>query len=422
MSYMQNNKQVSPQGVTEECTEVYIDAPATLRLSDCINCTGKYTLQFYIKSNIQNYVDLESDDFKAVVMTGTDWTKYIYTFEVSEAVDGAIRFSFQPGIYHLYHVKLEQGDIATDWTPAPENVSLASDDSINDTRLFRLTDKYTDKLSCNNNTWYIERNTQLITLTGEETSWQQDSDKYIYVVEIRENDSEILPALCSHFTYAKNYESMIENQFTVINSNKDTCICFKTDNSIASLNDFKTWLKSHNVSILLPSCQNILQLPNYLQTVLNNIVTDKELKIYFNENVHKIAAAILIKPLEFGTVNSDMSVLINNESDDEIGIVCEITCKGEVINPVLYHQESNKHIKIKGNFKLNDVITIDTRRGRKTAIKTYKGVTSNIINSIDNSSKWIQLQPGANHIIQAADVGADIMETIITYTSEYEGV
>ena len=130
----------------------------------------------------------------------------------------------------------------------------------------------------------------------------------------------------------------------------------------------------------------------------------------------------LIKPLTFGKLNVNMSVFIDNNSDDNIGFIYTIHCKGEIENIIIYHDESNQSMKINGQFKLDDIIIIDTRRGKKSITKNYRGNIENIINLLDNTSKWLQLQSGYNHISQGADSGAENMESTIEYTNEYEGV
>lgn len=131
---------------------------------------------------------------------------------------------------------------------------------------------------------------------------------------------------------------------------------------------------------------------------------------------------VLSKPVVFGTVKDDMSAKINVTADDTIGMIYEIHCKGTVINPVIYHIEANQSFRLNGSYHLDDVITIDTRNGKKSVYKNYRGTVTNLINKMDRTSKWLQLQPGSNTLIQTADTGAEYMDSIVTYTNEYEGV
>ena len=173
--------------------------------------------------------------------------------------------------------------------------------------------------------------------------------------------------------------------------------------------------------VLLPAETSTVPLANYLQTLLNNITTGDDLTVRAQED-GALRGSIITAPITFGAVNRDMATVINSLSDDAIGFVYTIHCTGEVVNPAVYLTETNQHIKIKGTYKRDDIITIDTRRGKKSIAKTYRGIETNIINSFDSSSKWLQLQSGYNHIIQSADIGAENMEAVIAYTNEYEGV
>lgn len=133
-------------------------------------------------------------------------------------------------------------------------------------------------------------------------------------------------------------------------------------------------------------------------------------------------ATIYEEPIVFGHIYDDMSCTINNASDDVIGIIIEITCKDEVVNPFLFHQESNEYLRISGTFKKDDILVIDTRQGKKSVTRRYNGDEHNIINSMSADSKWIKLLPAFNHLTQGASEGAENMNTRIIFTKEYGGV
>ena len=64
-----------------------------------------------------------------VIVNG--WTRVVYTFQITGATGtnlmlSCLRFTESEGINgkvaYLYHPKLERGNVATDWTPAPEDI------------------------------------------------------------------------------------------------------------------------------------------------------------------------------------------------------------------------------------------------------------------------------------------------------------
>lgn len=414
MSYIQSFEGENPHGVTEEMSKIYVDEQAILRLQSCVPNAGEFTLQFCIKASDELTVHLESSGLDKSIVVNQAWKKCVFTFSSSEM--SSISFQLPVGIYYFYHVKLECGRVPTDWTPAPEsNVRLMSSDTQVESPLYKLSDLYTDKLYCDNGLWYIERNTETIVVNGSEDWKKITSDTYTLYLPLHGSANRVVPAISDYFTYDRTLSSV--NTFRVTNSSSGTAITVKTD-----VDDFAAWLSTNNVRFTLPAAESYtVRLANYLQTSLNSVMVGDSLQVSIDGDA-TMRGAVLVKPIVFGEVNGDMQATINNSSDDEIGFIYQIHCKDVVVNPVIHHAESNQHIKINGSFKLDDIITIDTRQGRKSVTKTYRGIDTNIINQIDNTSKWLQLQSGYNHLIQSADSGADNMDSVIIYTNEYEGV
>ena len=181
-----------------------------------------------------------------------------------------------------------------------------------------------------------------------------------------------------------------------------------------------TLLASNPLKLLIPAKCSRTEFTN---TAVDGLKGYDTLRVsYLQSGVGDMYGQILVKPIVLGRVSDDMTVLINNYSDDEVGFIYKIHCTAEVRNPAIYLTETNEHIKLNGIFKKEDIITIDTRRGKKSITKTYRGKSVNIINYLDNTSKWLQLQSGYNHLIQTADEGSANLNSVIVFTNEYEGV
>lgn len=93
--------------------------------------SGKYTVSFYAKTDSTSGADVSvllNNKYTKTFKINNIWTQYIITFDVANDIpvtNNFFWFNFfgttEP-IYFCY-VKLEKGNKATDWTPAPEDVS-----------------------------------------------------------------------------------------------------------------------------------------------------------------------------------------------------------------------------------------------------------------------------------------------------------
>lgn len=125
--------------------------------------------------------------------------------------------------------------------------------------------------------------------------------------------------------------------------------------------------------------------------------------------------------ITFGAFDK-LARLIYNGSDDDIGFMYKIHCKGLVVNPIIYSEDTKEYFKLNGSYIEDSIITINTNDGQKSVTREYKGVVTNIINDLDATSKWLKLKSGYNHILQTAEAGTENMVSEIIYSKEYEGV
>lgn len=404
MNTIESYEGTNPDGQLDTMCKIHMDSNGILRLSQCIQSIGEYTLQFWIKNS--EAITLEASGLYDAISVNDDWRKYVFTFRVTNRTNDSITFNLPAGDYYLYKAKLEAGGVATEYTEYMED----SEEDTPYAQLYRLSDKYTDKIGCNNSTWYIEHNTELINLDGSE-SWTLNGSTFTYTIPLRGNAYASLPVMSDTF-----------DDVTVTNTEDNTLISITTDVA-SSVSDFNTYLADVKPKILIPAKTVTIPLANYLQSSLNSVMANGTLNVSFNDtHVNSIRAHALIKPIIVGKLNEDMSVLINNVSDDDIDFIYQVHCTDVVVNPLIYHTESNRYIKINSTFKANDVITITSKRGKKSVTKTYQGDEINIINDLDVSSKWFTLKSGYNHISQSADSGVKNMDSVIVYTNEYEGV
>lgn len=131
---------------------------------------------------------------------------------------------------------------------------------------------------------------------------------------------------------------------------------------------------------------------------------------------------------EFATLIVQKMVEINNESSvDSLGMEITIDVEGEVVNPRVYHLESNSYIQIGTDsnpftLEYGDELIISTVTNNKNVYLVRDGVKTNINEYIDENSTYIQLISGTNTISYTASSGEDNMRVLIKYLNKYLGV
>lgn len=115
----------NPFGKVDECAKFTIDDIASYFLfSNIATIDQKYTLSFWVKGDATGSLSVAGDSCAVTV----EWQKRVVTFTASNE---SIAMLFETvGTYYIYHPKLEVGNKATDWSPAPED----TDESIEDAK------------------------------------------------------------------------------------------------------------------------------------------------------------------------------------------------------------------------------------------------------------------------------------------------
>jgi hypothetical protein len=118
-SYITDN----PLGKSDTCAKFVIDDTSMpFVLHNITSANQEYTMSFWVKADAEGILNVSN----ATIDVTTEWTKRYVTFY---AYDVNMGFLFSTvGTYYIYHPKLEVGNKATDWTPAPEDVDAKIDD------------------------------------------------------------------------------------------------------------------------------------------------------------------------------------------------------------------------------------------------------------------------------------------------------
>ena len=93
-----------------------------------------YTLSFYAKASSETTLEVRNDNapikiFHTVNVNSVDWKRYLVSVEVDYEHNTELTFFTRAAeTIYIKGIKLEKGNKATDWTPAPEDVDEKIDD------------------------------------------------------------------------------------------------------------------------------------------------------------------------------------------------------------------------------------------------------------------------------------------------------
>ena len=130
-------------------------------------------------------------------------------------------------------------------------------------------------------------------------------------------------------------------------------------------------------------------------------------------------------PVPFGSLSSTDHQSVLNRGTEDVG--CTIRIKaigGDVVNPVIYNQTTDKRMHIKATINSNDELLIKTSVGEKSIlyIDDVALDKTNMIDSLDRTSDWITLLSGDNLIYVNAESGVKYMQVIVENETLYNGV
>ena len=116
MNILSAASMTDPHGKVSECIQFTIDDTSdAFVLNDIMTIGRRYTLSLWLASDSPASVTVVGDTFTSTSV----WSKCSVTFTAGSA-DLLLDFN-NAGVYYIYHPQLEIGNVATDWTPAPED-------------------------------------------------------------------------------------------------------------------------------------------------------------------------------------------------------------------------------------------------------------------------------------------------------------
>lgn len=126
--------------------------------------------------------------------------------------------------------------------------------------------------------------------------------------------------------------------------------------------------------------------------------------------------------IEFSTYASENFVNVINSGDVDSGFIIEFTAYGTVVDPVVYCVDDNRSFGVNCTMTEGDVLIIDTISGEKSVTLVRDGERINYLKHIKKNSKWLVVRQGDNQYTYSATSGADLVNMIVKFRTNYEAV
>lgn len=126
--------------------------------------------------------------------------------------------------------------------------------------------------------------------------------------------------------------------------------------------------------------------------------------------------------IPFSTIVLGQEKNIINSGDIETGMLIRFTAVGGCTNPTIYNTVTNEKIKVNISMSAGNVLEINTNRGKKSVRLTSSGTTTNVINYLDKTSRWLQLEVGDNLFMTEATSGGENLLCNVIYDNLFGGV
>lgn len=152
----------TPYNIMDTCAKFSIeDVTLPFVLTDITAIGECYTLSFWVKSEASGNLQV----YNGIFSTSDKWQKYSVVFTANNT---KLYIYFNNiGTYYIYHPKLEIGNKATDWSPAPEDL---------ETSVVELTTRVIDAETA------IESTKEAISLRATKTELVETSEKLTTLV------------------------------------------------------------------------------------------------------------------------------------------------------------------------------------------------------------------------------------------------
>lgn len=126
--------------------------------------------------------------------------------------------------------------------------------------------------------------------------------------------------------------------------------------------------------------------------------------------------------IELGYRAPSLIVNVLNNGQESTGMLIRFKALGTLTIPSLINVNTYEELKLNSSMQAGDIVEISTYKRRKSVTLIRNGVKTNIFNSLDINSKFLQLEIGDNLFRYNADTGLDNLEVSMSFTPRLLGV
>lgn len=128
-------------------------------------------------------------------------------------------------------------------------------------------------------------------------------------------------------------------------------------------------------------------------------------------------------PIVFGLLEDVVDVHIVNGGTVETGMTIELFAKGPISGPKIYNYLTQEYFGLNVSMETGDTITIKTGQGEKTVDLLRDGHHTNIFNTVEAGSTWLQLPANGGTFVYTVEEG-NPLSLLVTFKhfDKYEGV
>lgn len=136
----------------------------------------------------------------------------------------------------------------------------------------------------------------------------------------------------------------------------------------------------------------------------------------------EFALELTTEGIEMGTRSQNLIANVINDGNSDTGMTIRFKALATVRKPKLVNIQTYDEIKVNVEMMQGDIIEVSTYSGKKTVKLIRNNVYSNIFNTVDLNSKFLQLRPGDNLFRYEAEFGVDNLEASMIFNNRYVGV
>lgn len=179
------------------------------------------------------------------------------------------------------------------------------------------------------------------------------------------------------------------------------------------------------ISIL---CQNpYFQDAQEIVDDISKVVKEFEFPFAFGDNGAtqdgiEIVESDLDDAKEFSTYEYERVTEIFNESENETGVIINITFTATVNSPKIIDTITGEYFELRGTYNVGDEVVINTNKGNKSVKLIRNGIESSLFGNLVLGSTWFQLRVGSNYYSYSATRNDTFMRVIYKHNNIYEGV